>query len=376
MKTMTKALLASVSLSLLGTPAYSDEAVTAPPPAAAAAPAPAPEAPTVTIAQSVIDAAGAFETYLRTGTAVDADFRDAAAVSTALITAAGYSAAQLEDGAVAYAALLAMQEPAFVAGVSAAAATPADRAALAERLTADPDSALALPGARAAASETSARMAKMAEGLRGRGQSVRQAAYTIQHQPWSLTRVAQPEARLGAVKARALTKVSLAPADIQRLIGGVVEGRPAALADASAYTPTSAMTRGVALAAVALLGQAGEDRAAALEPLLSDKAAADCLRMAKLNLHQCLAVAGPQYEDVFCLGQHALADTGQCLTAAVGAPAPALPVQTLVAKATGVLIPIGFARPAPAATPIPVAAPPASEVPAKTLEVSALTPAS
>ena len=35
--------------------------------------------------------------------------------------------------------------------------------------------------------------------------------------------------------------------------------------------------------------------------------------MAKLDLYQCMAVAGPQYEDIYCLGQHALADTGQCV---------------------------------------------------------------
>ena len=33
--------------------------------------------------------------------------------------------------------------------------------------------------------------------------------------------------------------------------------------------------------------------------------------MSKLNLYQCLAVAKPHYEDVFCLGQHVLIDTGQ-----------------------------------------------------------------
>jgi hypothetical protein len=40
--------------------------------------------------------------------------------------------------------------------------------------------------------------------------------------------------------------------------------------------------------------------------------------MAKLNLFQCLSVAGPEYEDVFCLGQHAVLDTGQCVAGAAG----------------------------------------------------------
>jgi hypothetical protein len=33
-------------------------------------------------------------------------------------------------------------------------------------------------------------------------------------------------------------------------------------------------------------------------------------------------VAGPHYEDVFCLGQHALMDTGKCVSDAAGASAP------------------------------------------------------
>ena len=42
------------------------------------------------------------------------------------------------------------------------------------------------------------------------------------------------------------------------------------------------------------------------------------LNLAKLNLYQCLAVAGPHYEHMFCLGEHSLHDTGQCLVAAGG----------------------------------------------------------
>ncbi len=44
--------------------------------------------------------------------------------------------------------------------------------------------------------------------------------------------------------------------------------------------------------------------------------------MSKLNLYQCLAVSKPHYEDVFCLGQHALMDTGRCMVKGVGAVDP------------------------------------------------------
>ena len=57
----------------------------------------------------------------------------------------------------------------------------------------------------------------------------------------------------------------------------------------------------------------------------------DCLKTAKLNLNQCLSVAGPHYEDVYCAGRHGVSDTGKCVsqaatggTATDAAPAPRL----------------------------------------------------
>ena len=60
--------------------------------------------------------------------------------------------------------------------------------------------------------------------------------------------------------------------------------------------------------------------------------------MAKLNYFQCLSVAGPHYEDVFCLGKHAIGDTAQCvveaasLDDALASPPPRQP-KAVVAQA-------------------------------------------
>ena len=72
-----------------------------------------------------------------------------------------------------------------------------------------------------------------------------------------------------------------------------------------------AVTRGVALAALSVLGEEGRGRT-----LMRDAGAGSCLHMAKLNLYQCLASAGPRYEDIYCLGQHAMIDPGQCVVEA------------------------------------------------------------
>jgi hypothetical protein len=47
-----------------------------------------------------------------------------------------------------------------------------------------------------------------------------------------------------------------------------------------------------------------------IDAVMAEPASAMCLNMGKLNLYQCLAVAKPHYEDVFCLGQHIMIDTG------------------------------------------------------------------
>ena len=120
----------------------------------------------------------------------------------------------------------------------------------------------------------------------------------------------------------------------------------------AAFTPVT--VRATALAALAVLGAAGDDDVAKLDKVLNEKKSAFCMKMAKLNLYQCLAVAGPHYEDVFCLGQHALIDTAQCVNDAAGgsvAPAVASPVPT-PRPAPGFLIPVASTSVA-AMSPVP-----------------------
>jgi hypothetical protein len=80
--------------------------------------------------------------------------------------------------------------------------------------------------------------------------------------------------------------------------------------------------RGLAVAALAALGAAGDNNLALIDAVMAEPASAMCLNMGKLNLYQCLAVAKPHYEDVFCLGQHIMIDTGMCVIKASGAEMP------------------------------------------------------
>jgi hypothetical protein len=307
----------------------------------------AEQGPSVRIARRVVDAAGGFERYVRTASAVGPEFDGAASVSGALMASAAYDPRQLEEGAIAYASLVALQEPTFVEALQKLAADPAERGAYVERLTATPDLVLELPGASQAAAMASGALSGMGASLVSRGRSVKQAAYTVQHQPWALESVAQPEERLARVEAAGGNRARLSESETRQLLTGVVARRRDADDAEGAPRPTATVLRGLALAAAAVLGQAGETRASALTPLLSEPENGACLRRAKLNLHQCVAASGPQYEDVFCAGEYAMAATGQCIVRAAGGEAMSDGVRVPVAR--------GYAASVADSVPVPVA---------------------
>jgi len=238
--------------------------------------------------------ASAFEAYTRRASAIDPSFSGPGEIAERLRTAAGYEPKELEAGMIAYAALAAMQEPSFVAGVR----SPKGREA-ARGLAADPDAALDLPGGAAAAQRANAALARRGEALADAGARVKQASYSVQRQAWSRARLTNGPQRLAAVKQAAGYRPEAA--DRARLTAAISEGGRRGGA-------SPVVARGVALAALTVLGQDGAGRS-----LLSEPKSGQCLRIAKLNYHQCLAAAGTHYEDIYCLGVHAMKDPGQCV---------------------------------------------------------------
>ena len=292
--------------------------------------------PDVRMAREVVAAASAFETYTRTAGAIEPGFAGPRAVAGALQVGASHDPRQLEAGMIAYAAMAALQDRGFVEGVQRIVAEDAARDEMVRRLTYNPETAIELPGADGAAARARAALLRQIEPLVADGRRVKQAAYDIQHKPWSKAFVTDGRERLAMVKQLAVQPFSPGEADATRLYQAVsarTEGRPAA-------APSPVVMRGLALAALALAGEAGDENGEALKPLLTEVRSASCVRIAKLNLFQCMAVAGPHYEDVFCLGEHAMIEPGQCMAQAAGAEAAPQSMQT-----ASMLIPI--ARPAP-----------------------------
>jgi len=264
-----------------------------------------------------VEAASAYETYLRHAAAIRAGFRSGEAVNQAMNVGEAYQPEQLEEGVIAYAALIALEDERFVRGVRASVQRAGDSAHEADALLADPAEAAAIPGAHDAAALVGAVLREEGVQLFTVGRAVKQSAYDVQHQAWSKQNVPDPRERLARPKSLASTAVIPAPEDVSRLLQSAAGFRARrAPEDQSPGGVSPVVQRGLALAALAVLGRTADEPR--LTRLLSEGGEANCMRMAKLNLYQCLAVAGPHYEDIFCLGQHALMDTGQCVAAGGG----------------------------------------------------------
>lgn len=265
---------------------------------ATTSPAKAPAAEPALAAQ-----ASAFESYMRRARGVEPRFSGPGDVAQALQTVAAHDPKALESGMIAYAAMAALQEPAFVAGLKARPAGD-----LAARLAAKPETALALPGAEAAAARANGALYAQGEALSAGGAKVKGAAYTVQREAWSKARIRDSVARLNRIKQLSAGGYQTGREDPARLEAAL---STAGLRNGAA---SPAVVRAVAVAALSVVGAETQRQG-----LMNDAGAGVCLQFAKLNLYQCLATSGAQYEDIFCLGQHAMIDPGQCLVRATQA---------------------------------------------------------
>src|SRR4051812_42952920 len=92
-----------------------------PPPPAPLPPPPIPPAapppPPVAFPKALVAAAGAYRAYIRRASAISPAFANGQAVEQSLVVAAAYEPKQFLKGMIAYAALVALQDSNFVAGV-------------------------------------------------------------------------------------------------------------------------------------------------------------------------------------------------------------------------------------------------------------------
>ncbi|MDO8297165.1 MAG: hypothetical protein Q7T19_12090 [Caulobacter sp.] len=300
-------------------------------------PPPPPPPPPITLAPSLIQEASAWRGYMARANAISPAFKSGDDIQVSLRTAAAYEPKQFLRGAVAWAAIVALQDPTFVAELRKVAADPAQRIAMRDQLISNPNMATILPGAESAAGLILQALGAEGQRMVVNGRAVKQAAYDVQHSAWSKASVTDRDGRLIAAKSLSATPMMGDAADVmlmQQASTGPMAATPLGLTAVSAPPPWSPLVvRGLTLAALAAIGEAGDANLAAITTLSAEPNAAYCLNMAKLNLYQCLAVSKPHYEDIFCMGQHILIDTGACVVKWSGATMPPEPIRPVVAPA-------------------------------------------
>ncbi len=266
---------------------------------------------------------------------------------------ASYDGARLSRAFHAHAVLLAMQSPAFAAGVRQWGNTY-DRRVLIANLRSNPAYAVRIPGYRQGVARVLQAAREDAENLRLAGGIYKDLAYSLQHARWA-SRVRRGKALLMAEVHHAAANAPLPPSAlldrVQRDYDQAL--RPPAMAmvqTASARAPAGAMIapllRGIgpgparaaqpddalaagpaltlapshalyvqdimASAAVHLLARAVPSSASLPQPRGADSFA-ECVDWARMHLNQCAAATHFVYEDSFCIAEHQLKDTASCL---------------------------------------------------------------
>jgi hypothetical protein len=288
-----------------------------------APPPPPPPAPAVVLGPKLIEQASAYRFYMDHVTAISPALQDPDSVAKSLQVGAAYEPTQMLRGAIAYGAVAALQDPAFVAGVKTYSAHPEQRREVAYAIMRDPAYAVGLAGSASAAGLVVQALGTEGQKLYDAGKAVKQSAYDVQKQPWSKADVPNRDLRLSQAKMLSATPVVGDLAETARLTRASTGAEPLPLTGAPAAPPYSPVViRSLAVAALAILGEAGDANIDTVMAVMAEPNVGFCMSLAKLNLYQCLAVSKPHYEDVFCLGQHAMMDTGRCLIKASGLPEP------------------------------------------------------
>lgn len=295
-------------------------------PPAVVAPPPPPPPPAVALSPKVIELASVYRAYVARAASITPTFSDGQAVAASLRAGASYEPQQLMRGAIAYGAVAALQDPAFVAGVRTYVGDAEQRQKIAYEILKDPAYAVGITGSASAAGLVVKALGDDGQRLYDQGKQVKQSAYDIQKQPWSKADVAGREARLIQMKQVSGQALMGEMGETTRLTQAVSGATPLGLSPNTVSPPyTPLVIRSLAVAALAALGQADDSKLEQVMPLMAETAASSCMTFAKLNLYQCLAVAKPHYEDIFCLGEHIMMDTGRCLLKGAGVRVPEEP---------------------------------------------------
>jgi hypothetical protein len=284
----------------------------------------------------VADAAG-YEGYMQRVGDTSPGFTSAETVAAALKNGAAYEPKAFIRGAIAYAAIAALKDPTFVASLRDAGNSPEHRRQMVADIISNPVYVFQFKGSDAAAGLAREALGEAVLRLTQTGRLIRQAAYDVQHQTWSKVQVVDLPGRLAAVEAESANGIAPAADEVPVLEKAATGAAPLPITAqplAPPYAPLVA--RALQVAAIAALGEAQDGAYDELASMSNDLETELCLERAKRDLYQCLAVAKPNYEDIFCMGRHEMLQPSACVAAGAGVDLPPEPLPPPPAEPTRV----------------------------------------
>ncbi|XBQ15113.1 MAG: hypothetical protein ABL308_09080 [Oceanicaulis sp.] len=244
-----------------------------------------------------------------------------------------YDGDRLVDAQIAYAALIAAQNPEFIDSVRAVAdyyGTDVARSAL----MGDPVYVTGFMGADVASDSVVGAIGEDVAAMEAVGDRYKQAAYDLQNETWAARRARDRQERLASLETasqRLETNFRLADGAEGSVNGTGRLGSASSLFEARAPAtgptlPALELNVGEAqlepderrvgrMLAVAALASIESGDMTALDYMLDDPSVERCITWARLTMAQCVAAGHFKYEDSFCIAEHALLDVAECLTA-------------------------------------------------------------
>jgi hypothetical protein len=274
--------------------------------------------PPISLNEDVAQAASIYVSFIRDVETIRGGFPDAESIQAAMRRGAAYDPAQLSQGMIAYASIVALQSPEFLAGVRQYSLDPVQRRQMVEAIVNNPGYAATLPGADAAAGLIIATLGREIDTLTAIADAVERDAYTIQERNdprrrWAVTPIPNREVRLATAKRISESRMLPSPEDSAQLFAAAHNGSGLSLPPGRGGPPyTPVVANALSIAALAALGAAGDEARPNTQALMTEASSEFCLSMSKLNLFQCLAASRPSYEDMFCVGRHIVRDLATC----------------------------------------------------------------
>ncbi|GJL91319.1 hypothetical protein [Hyphococcus sp.] len=252
-----------------------------------------------------------------------------------------HNAESLSAGWVAYAALVAADQPAFAEAIEHEIKKKANRRkgefggvdGLLSSMAQDPEFLRNLPGADEAVKAVLAMTVQDGARITELGEAFKTQAYAMQKTSWGKQKISPSQSRLDEAATYGRSRgAPAAPVLVRAENNGVLAPALASArgqwsADWGAGADQGKMTEKNAEVIIdRILNLAARYSTNSLNPKIVEAYAQNtkserCLSMAKLTLDQCIAATRAPYEEAFCLGEHGLKDIATCTGWVAGAGA-------------------------------------------------------